>query len=160
MAIGVNLFSFFILFSHLAAAEIFVVYPQTGQRSCAECHRERTPMPRASRQQPGHHDLITKHFTDAKKCSVCHTTGHVERLQLLTGDQTSSIPTLCGQCHGIVKRNWDLGIHGKQSGGWKNSARIDCTRCHNAHDPKFKPMKAKPAPVRPKLGIMKGEANE
>ena len=79
---------------------------------------------------------------------------------MLTGDKALSKPELCGQCHGIVKRNWDRGMHGKQVGGWKNSSRMECVRCHNPHDPKFKKMKAQRAPARPKLGIEKGESHE
>ncbi|MGZ6478340.1 MAG: cytochrome c3 family protein [Bdellovibrionales bacterium] len=105
-------------------------------------------------------DVKIQHFPEAKKCTTCHVAKHTERLQLLTGDRTESVPELCGQCHGIVKRNWDAGMHGKQVGGWRNSSPMDCRSCHDPHDPKFKPMAAKPAPVRPRLGIKKGESNE
>lgn len=135
-------------------AETARPYPPANLESCAVCHSHRKAAP------PGHQDLLTKHFSDAGKCTTCHVAGHVERLQLLTGDKTDSIPVLCGQCHGLKKRDWDLGIHGKQVGGWQKSGNIDCTRCHNAHDPKFKPMHAVQAPHRPKLGIKKGEENE
>jgi len=106
--------------------------------------------------------IMTQHFPEAEKCQHCHVSLHeITNLRLLTGDKTNSIPELCGQCHGVVKRNWDAGVHGKQVGGWKNpKPALVCIKCHEPHHPKFAEMKAKKAPRRPNLGIRKDAPHE
>lgn len=104
---------------------------------------------------------VIKHFPEASKCATCHIRADDNtNFRLLTGDKANSVPEMCGQCHGIVKRDWDLGIHGKQVGGWKQSTPLVCTSCHNPHDPKFKLMKALKAPNRPRFGIKKESHHE
>jgi hypothetical protein len=63
---------------------------------------------------------------------------------------------LCGQCHGPIYSDWQQGIHGKLSAkGTATQEKINCTTCHNPHDPKFKQFMADPAPKKPKLLIEK-----
>jgi hypothetical protein len=106
--------------------------------------------------------IVNKHFTHQKKCQSCHQINLVQ-FQLLTGKSIdiSEIPMLCGQCHGIVKRDWDQNIHGKKINSWKNekSEKWSCLKCHDPHEPKFKVMQADPAPQKPKYLIKKGESH-
>lgn len=102
------------------------------------------------------------HIKNEKGCLNCHTQQSGPQLKLLTGEGLKShqIPELCGQCHGLVKRDWDQAIHGKKVDTWKASGRkFVCIECHDPHSPKFKTMKAVPPPNRPALGIKKGESH-
>ncbi len=78
-----------------------------------------------------------------------------DKLKLADGeiiDFTESY-RLCGQCHGNIYRDWKAGIHGKRVGSFKGGKRTYflCVNCHNPHDPKFKPLKPEPPPIRPEL---------
>ena len=107
-------------------------------------------------------EVETHHFPEAGKCQLCHLNRNDKApYRLLTGDKTNSIPELCGQCHGIVKRDWDRGSHGKQIGGWKTPQEAAlCTKCHEPHHPKFRLMKALKSPRRPRFGIIKESHHE
>lgn len=100
-----------------------------------------------------------RHIENQKKCRNCHVTDQGAGIKFLTGKslQRKEIPELCGQCHGVVKRDWENSIHGKKLDTWKSSGRkLTCVDCHDPHDPKFKSMKAYPPPKRPEFGIEKG----
>ncbi|GIL17411.1 MAG: hypothetical protein BroJett040_11620 [Oligoflexia bacterium] len=100
------------------------------------------------------------HIQNEKRCLNCHITTSGPELKMLTGEKLTKaqVPQLCGQCHGLVKRDWDHAMHGKKVDSWKLTGRkLLCTECHDSHDPKFKTMKAVPPPKRPTLGIEKDE---
>ena len=57
---------------------------------------------------------------------------------------------LCGQCHGEKLRDWRAGVHGRRTGQWNgHKTYLLCAHCHNPHQPRFKAIAPKPAPVRP-----------
>jgi hypothetical protein len=57
---------------------------------------------------------------------------------------------LCGQCHGTIYRDWKAGVHGKRTGQWNGRKQYRlCVHCHNPHQPKYKPLKPLPPPIRP-----------
>jgi hypothetical protein len=96
-------------------------------------------------------------------CLKCHFTERSGDLHLLTGERVgaSDVPRLCGQCHGIRKRDWDKNLHGKTVGGWQRqegsqARKLACIECHQAHKPKFPIMAAKPPPPRAPLAIPTG----
>lgn len=102
--------------------------------------------------------IRNEHFQHQKDCQTCHQNNNKD-LHLLTGKAVlqNEIPIMCGQCHGIVKRDWDQNIHGKKMDSWnsQNSRRISCIQCHDPHSPVFKKMQAEPVPQKPKLLIPK-----
>lgn len=108
-----------------------------------------------------HEGMVFQHMPEVWNCYLCHSYQQPNALNLLDGTLLSynDAPTLCGQCHGIVKRDWDQAFHGKVSGGWKGErTKFACTDCHDAHNPKFPKMTAFPPPQHPrKHPIKKGE---
>lgn len=105
----------------------------------------------------------TPFHSDKNNCKKCHIQNSSKSLIMLTGDTVNveQTPELCGQCHGIMKRNWDSSTHGKRVNSWtKNGEKLICTKCHDPHKPKFPKFVAKPPPKRPKFGIPKGHEHE
>lgn len=88
---------------------------------------------------------------EINRCEMCHLKGHDEQLVLLDGRKIPKdlSAELCGQCHGPKYAEWRRKLHGKMD--------LTCVKCHEAHAPKFKAMKAMPPPKFPKLGIPKKE---
>lgn len=120
---------------------------------CSDCHSGMDPNPK--RRQLEFHTEIQEGFNHAKEqrwCLDCHNMNDRDKLRLISGDvlDFESSYNLCGQCHGTIFRDWKAGIHGKRTGQWngKKQYRL-CVHCHNPHQPKFKPIKPLPAPVRP-----------
>lgn len=147
----------------LAEASSLPVRPRTAViRSfpCLKCHipGERTVLRKEG--VPAHPAIRLEHAPELKTCGDCHDPGKWNGLSLLTGGQVAfdQAPLVCGQCHGLVKRDWDVGLHGKTSGGWDGRGqRLSCVECHDPHRPKFPEMKAKSKPVQPRFGIPKEE---
>ena len=93
------------------------------------------------------------------ECYQCHSKDKMDLLVLQDGKTVTIDDShlLCGECHSLVKRDWDKAIHGKQVGSWSGTKhRYTCADCHDPHKPKRDKMKARPAPPRPKYGIDKG----
>lgn len=89
---------------------------------------------------------------EMESCSFCHSARFPDKLNLLDGETVSynEAYKLCGQCHGKKNYDWESGMHGKMLGGWNLKRSIlDCSECHDPHNPEFKPMKASPAPQKP-----------
>ena len=98
-----------------------------------------------------HEGMIYEHMPEVWDCFLCHHSKKPNSLNLLDGTPISynEVSTLCAQCHGIIKRDWNEGLHGKQIGSWGGEkTRSACTECHDAHHPKFPNMQAVP-PQRP-----------
>lgn len=66
-----------------------------------------------------------------------------------------SADRLCAKCHGLVRRDWELGLHGRQNGYWDRTkgdrTRLSCIQCHDPHIPKPSPMRPDPPPIRSRL---------
>ena len=111
----------------------------------------------------GKSEVILNHMKDSRSCKICHNTPDYRDLILQTGRKVSrdEIPVLCGQCHGLVYRDWTRGVHGKVSGTWKTGLgeKWVCLKCHDPHSPKFKLMRAVAPPKSPKRRIPKGESS-
>lgn len=108
--------------------------------------------------------IVTAPFhSDKNNCKKCHIQNSSKSLIKLTGEPSivEKTPEICGQCHGIMKRNWEVGTHGKRINSWtKSGEKLICTKCHDPHKPKFPKFVAKPPPKRPKFGIPKGHEHE
>ncbi len=89
-------------------------------------------------------------------CLNCHDADDRDKLVKLNGELLSFNQShlLCGECHGPILRDWDLGIHGKTVGYWDpaqgeetGTVRLLCVECHLPHRPAFAAMQPMPAPV-------------
>jgi hypothetical protein len=122
---------------------------------CSNCHAG-LPVNTKKRELKDEHTSIKLHHAEEVKwCFDCHNPPNRDKLRLVDGETIDFTESyrLCAQCHGIVYRNWKAGIHGKRVGYFAGGKRTYflCVSCHNPHDPKFKPLKPEPPPIRPEL---------
>lgn len=89
-------------------------------------------------------------------CLDCHNAEDRDKLVKLNGDLLSfnDSQMLCGECHGPILRDWDMGIHGKTVGYWdveqgaeEETVRLLCVECHLPHRPAFPAYQPMAAPV-------------
>jgi hypothetical protein len=120
---------------------------------CTECHNKDLPTNRTRRTLTDMHDDITlKHDEEHRWCLDCHDADNRDRLHLASGEPVAFEESyrLCGQCHGEKYRDWRAGVHGRRVGQWNGPKRyLLCVNCHNPHQPRFKALAPKPAPIRP-----------
>lgn len=119
---------------------------------CSQCHKEMTPNPRRRELKDEHTGIVLNHAQGQRWCLDCHDTANRDKLRLVSGEKInfSESYRLCGQCHGDKFRDWKVGVHGKRTGEWNGKKQyLLCAHCHNPHDPRFKPLKPLPPPVRP-----------
>jgi hypothetical protein len=119
---------------------------------CSGCHSSMKPNPQRRTLTDYHTEIVLHHAEGERWCTDCHNLLNRDKLRLVSGeliDFTESY-RLCGQCHGDKFRDWKVGVHGKRTGNWNGDKQyLLCVHCHNPHDPKFKPLKPLPPPVRP-----------
>lgn len=136
-----------------------VVIKRTSQMemySCSDCHSEPEDFnPRIRELKEEHLERVTYHPSHSEDspiwCLSCHMENRYTRLRLKDGTPVSfnSSYRLCGECHGVTYEAWKNNAHGKRIGNWKGRKEIySCLECHNAHDPKFKPMESVAAPTK------------
>ena len=112
--------------------------------ACQTCHATRTPNPE-NRQAPDlnefHAGLPLNHGNIS--CLSCHNSTDYDALKLADGTRVefSDVMTLCSQCHGTQRRDYDRGAHGGMTGYWDLSRgprqRNNCVDCHQPHAPQF-----------------------
>ena len=118
---------------------------------CSQCHAHLKTNPKR-RVLKEYHTNIVLHHGENRWCFDCHNPDNRDKLRLISGKliDFSVSYRLCGQCHGAKYRDWKAGVHGKRTGYWNGEKEyLLCVHCHNPHDPKFKPLKPMPPPVRP-----------
>jgi hypothetical protein len=119
---------------------------------CSSCHADMEADTK-KRELSEHTDIELKHAVDLMWCFSCHDVKNRDKLRLVNGDLIEFTQTyrLCGQCHVTQYRDWRAGIHGKRTGHFANGPRTYqlCVHCHDPHNPKFKPMKPEPPPLKP-----------
>lgn len=113
--------------------------------ACKTCHSSRVPKPlptSASELREFHVGLETRHGSLA--CGSCHDpAAPSERLHLASGEviPMTAVLSLCSQCHGTQRRDYDRGLHGGMKGYWDLSrgprTRNTCVDCHDPHTPAF-----------------------
>jgi hypothetical protein len=121
---------------------------------CSECHTEENlPVNRTRRTLvDAHDDIVLKHDEEHRWCLDCHDAQNRDVLHLASGEPVpfSESYRLCGQCHGEKYRDWRVGVHGRRIGQWNGAKEyLLCVHCHNPHQPRFKALAPKPAPIRP-----------
>ncbi len=118
---------------------------------CSKCHNLIGKS--EGRKEAAHRNVHVRHGEINKNCLNCHNGDNMDTLHLL--NSKNALPfeksyQICGQCHGNILNEWNLGIHGQQTGSWNGKKlRQTCSACHNPHQPKFKDMKPLPAPQHP-----------
>jgi hypothetical protein len=129
---------------------------------CTDCHEKLKPFRKPFRgKDPAkktHDNIIFQHMEEIRECTFCHSIIDPDRLHLLNGERITfeQVPDLCGQCHGVRFNEWNMGLHGEESGTWNGPrSSLSCTECHRPHSPRFPKMEAKRAPNFPRLGIPK-----
>lgn len=112
--------------------------------SCSTCHATTRPDAETRRSadlNEFHQGLNYEH--GSVTCLSCHDARNYDRLHLADGRgvEFSEVMTLCAQCHGTAKRDYDRGSHGGMTGHWDLSrgsrTRNNCVHCHDAHSPKY-----------------------
>ncbi len=119
---------------------------------CSACHASLKANPTRRELTDMHADIVLTHDAEHRWCLDCHDAGNRDMLHLASGERLpfSESYRLCGQCHGEKYRDWRAGVHGRRTGDWNgHKAYLLCANCHNPHQPRFKPIAPKPAPVRP-----------
>ena len=121
---------------------------------CSDCHSEESlPVNRTKRTLvDAHDDIVLKYDEEHRWCLDCHDATNRDVLHLASGEPVPFAESyrLCGQCHGEKYRDWRVGVHGRRVGQWNGAKQyLLCVHCHNPHQPRYKPMAPKPAPLRP-----------
>ncbi len=123
-----------------------------GLFPCSGCHAG-MPVNRTRRVlKDMHTDIVLKHDETHRWCLDCHDAENRDRLHLASGEPVSFEESylLCGQCHGEKLRDWRAGVHGRRTGSWNGTKTyLLCAHCHNPHQPRFKAIAPKPAPLPP-----------
>ncbi len=125
-------------------------------RSCQDCHAlldpgEHALTARGETARVQHGDVVLEHGLN-DRCLVCHHPADRDVLTLLDGTKITfdETPRLCRQCHGLVGRDWERGVHGRTHGSWVTGSpeqrRLECTECHDPHAPAFPSYAPLPAP--------------
>ncbi|MBS0657059.1 MAG: hypothetical protein JSR82_02285 [Verrucomicrobia bacterium] len=127
--------------------------------ACSTCHQTTKPNPElrsAAELKQFHRGLEYRH--GSLTCLSCHQASNYDALRLADG---STIPfaetmTLCSQCHGQKRRDYDHGAHGGMQGFWDLSrgprTRNTCVHCHDPHAP-AQPFVQPVLPPRDRLSV-------
>ncbi len=120
---------------------------------CSDCHDDMDVNPQRRVLEEFHEDIEFKNHDEANRwCLDCHNANDRDVLRLLGGKLVKFEESyiLCGQCHGTIFRDWKAGIHGKRTGEWNGQKLYRlCVECHDPHQPRFKPLKPLPPPIKP-----------
>jgi formate-dependent nitrite reductase cytochrome c552 subunit len=120
---------------------------------CSDCHNDMEVNANRRILKEFHDDIALKNHDEKQRwCLDCHNPDNRDMLRLANGEPIRFEESyyLCGQCHGTIFRDWKAGVHGLRDGDWdgKKVYRL-CVSCHNPHQPRFKPLKPEPPPVKP-----------
>lgn len=121
----------------------FYIYERKSEITkykCSGCHTEHLEVLQ-KKQIFIHKDIHFFHMNSkTASCLSCHDANNMDFLKSHTGNTIdfNASYKLCAQCHQGEYKNWIVGAHGKQVGGWM-PPRISktCVECHNPHSPKF-----------------------
>jgi len=156
---SMSMFIIWFLSSAFAASQEFPVSPPPmteGIFPCSNCHAS-MEVNRKKRELKEEHSQVKLHHAETMRwCLDCHDSKNRDKLRLYNGELVNFTESyrLCGECHGNLYRDWRAGIHGKRTGSFSGAGRRTyflCAHCHDPHEPKFKPIKPEPPPLKPKV---------
>jgi hypothetical protein len=145
-----------------ATAQLRVEVPpppfSEGVFPCSECHNATDLPPNRTRRTlvDAHDEIVLKHDEEHRWCLDCHDTSNRDRLHLASGELVSFEESyrICGQCHGEKYRDWRAGVHGRRIGEWNGAKQyLLCVHCHSPHQPRFKSLAPRRAPLPPIRGV-------
>lgn len=142
----------------LKQAPAFDVEPRTDKLMlypCSNCHAWQTPTKEVRDLTMMHGELPLDHGRGQFWCTQCHDLENRDMLTSLKGEEIdfNDAYLLCGQCHQARFKDFLKGGHGKNLAGWQGKKKLaNCTKCHNPHVPKIRPLEAKSGP-EPRHGI-------
>lgn len=125
---------------------------EKGDSFLSKYIREPDPKPRTLIKM--HRNINLRH-AKWHWCLNCHDKDERNYLHLITGEKIPFEKSyrLCGQCHGIIYRDWKIGIHGRRVGNWNGKKLyLLCSHCHDPHSPKFRKLPAENPPMKPNYG--------
>jgi formate-dependent nitrite reductase cytochrome c552 subunit len=117
---------------------------QTVMVSCGSCHATTKPNieNRHSEDLDQFHQGLQMNHGNLN-CLSCHNSADYDNLRLADSRSLdfSDSMTLCSQCHGPQRRDYDMGLHGGMNGHWDltkgGRTRNTCVNCHDPHSPAF-----------------------
>jgi hypothetical protein len=128
--------------------------------NCMDCHRL-FPAQWARKEFVEHKSVKLAHGAN-RFCLNCHHATNRNAFTDYDGSEIAekNVVQLCGRCHGPAHRDWKAGVHGRRNGFWDKArgkqTQLRCIQCHDPHQPKFPPLKAKQAPTYPARAAGKG----
>jgi len=139
--------------SRRVQVEISPRTPYLTTFSCVDqCHHELEPNATPRELTEFHTIRPVAHGPVISWCSFCHAIDDIDQLHRIDGTTIGFDEShlLCAQCHGDKHRDWEMGIHGIQTGEWNGvQQRVSCPFCHDPHVPGIPRVEALPAPWRP-----------
>lgn len=112
--------------------------------SCSSCHTTTKPnLENRSAVDLDQFHQGLKYTHGNLTCLSCHNSGNYDTLRLADTQvvEFTDSMTLCSQCHGPQRRDYERGLHGGMNGHWDltrgGRTRNTCVNCHDPHTPKF-----------------------
>jgi formate-dependent nitrite reductase cytochrome c552 subunit len=133
--------------------------------SCSACHTTTKPNLENRRTEDldqFHQGLKYNHGN--LTCLSCHNSTDYDSLRLADTRSVAFVDsmTLCSQCHGPQRRDYDMGLHGGMNGHWDlkrgGRTRNTCINCHDPHAPAF-PLVMPVLPPRDRVSVQKSSAS-
>ncbi len=127
--------------------------------SCGSCHATTGPNleTRSAADLDQFHQGL-KYAHGNLTCLSCHNEKNYDTLRLADSRRVefSDAMTLCSQCHGPQRRDYDMGLHGGMNGYWDltkgGRTRNTCINCHDPHAPAF-PLVRPVFPPRDRIAV-------
>jgi len=128
---------------------------------CSSCHATTTPNidTRASAELDQFHQGLN-YVHGNLSCLSCHNAKNYDTLRLADSRpvEFADVMTLCSQCHGPQRRDYNMGLHGGMIGYWDltkgGRTRNTCINCHDPHAPAF-PLVMPVLPPKDRISVPK-----
>jgi len=134
---------------------------QSVMASCSSCHATTAPNidTRTTADLDQFHQGL-KYVHGNLTCLSCHNAKNYDTLRLADSRpvEFTDVMTLCSQCHGSQRRDYNMGLHGGMIGHWDltkgGRTRNSCVNCHDPHAPEF-PLVMPVFPPRDRISVPK-----